>query len=158
MLNAYIRAFFPFQYHTQKHPLKLTRQEATYTVFEAVGHKLSGITRSRILNCFKNLLNLPTCILTLIIYLVIITSSFVNASLFPKKGGINIVVCFVSKRCCIVNPLSTSKASPGFFVIFYIDQIYLHHLCCLQISQKKHEAPFGFITIKHFLEQWVLYD
>ena len=93
---------------------------------------------------FKHSLNLSTHILALAIRLVSITSFFVNASLFPKKGGINIALCFVSKRCCIVNPLSTTKASPGFVVIFHIDQIYLHPLRCLQINQTKHAAPFGF--------------
>ena len=77
------------------------------------------------------------CILTLAVCLKSITSSFVNASFFPKKGGINIVASLVSKRCCIVNPLSTkvSHHQDLFIVIFHIDQIYVHHLGCREINQ-----------------------
>ena len=46
--------FFLVQYHTHKHSWKLTRQEATYTIWEAIGCKLSGITQSRIL-IFSNI-------------------------------------------------------------------------------------------------------
>ena len=84
---------------------------------------------------FKRSLNLSICILAFVIRLVSIATSFVNAFLFRKEGGINIVACFAGKTCCIVNPLSTSICHQDLFVvIFHIDHVYLHHLCCLQIN------------------------
>ena len=116
------------------------------------------MTQSRILNFFNRSVNFSTCILALAIPLVSITSSFCECVPFPKKGRINVVACFVSKRCCIVSP--TSKALPGFicYNIPHWSNISTWLMLLSNKSDIKRAASFGFTAIKHFIVQWLLYD
>ena len=100
--------------YLHKHSWKLTKQDATYTSWDAMGLRFNGIVLSNNLNLFNLSLNLSTCILAFAIRLFASASSFVNFSRFPRNAGISTIACFGISKCWTVKPLSTNIKSPGF--------------------------------------------
>ena len=80
------------------------------------------------------------------------TSSGVNFSRRPKKGGINMVACLGSNNSCTVKPLSTKIKSPGLIKSKIPDFLKIETSLILPSnkSDMKQAPPLGVTAIKHF--------